>query len=136
MLYIRTVLLYVYRLRSFGARNGLLSLRHQGLRGEFVFEPYVFELWGKRPMIGKLTEPNTTRDMIPHLENARIVRVRRGLLVMGTEVIARASKSKGERYPQTWVCTQQPIADADWPVPPRDPAKRGFDPADDDADDD
>lgn len=71
--------------------------------------------------------------MLPYLEYARIVRVRRGLLVTGNEVITRASKSKGERYRQTWVCTLQPIAAGEWPAPARNPVARGFDPADDDA---
>ncbi len=114
-------------------RTGQLALRSQGLRGEFVYEPYVFEMWGTRPMLAKLLEPGTARDMIPHMEQARIVRVRRALLVAGVEVIARGAKSKGERYKQTWVCSPTPIAPDDWPSPPRSPVTSGFDAADDDA---
>jgi hypothetical protein len=49
----------------------------------------------------------------------------------GTEVIFRASKSKGERYRQTWVCTIDRVAPEDWPAPKG--RGTGFHPADDDA---
>jgi hypothetical protein len=111
-----------------------LTLGTRWLKGEFVFEAGPHEYCGKTAMYAKLLAPDTSNEILPHLEHARIVRVRKGLLVTGNEVIARASKSKGERYKQTWICTQQPIAAHDWPAPPRDPASRGFDPADDDAD--
>ena len=128
------MILYVYRLRQSGQRVDRLTLRERGgMRGEFVFEPYAHEYWGNKPMLAKLLEPGTSRDLLPYLEYARIVRVRRGLLVTGNEVIARASKSRGERYRQTWVCTSQPVDASEWPAPPRHPVARGFDPADDDA---
>jgi len=128
------VLLYVYRLRQSGMRVDRLTLRTRpGLLGEFVYEPMAHEYWGKRPMLAKLLEPGTSRELLPHLQNARLLRVRRALLVAGVEVIARASKSKGERYTQTWVCTAKPIRDDEWPTPPRHAVARGFDPADDDA---
>jgi hypothetical protein len=128
------VILHVYRLRQSGNRVDRLTLRHRpGLLGEFVYERGPHEFWGKRPMFAKLLEPGTARELIPHLEQARIVRVRRGLLVVGVEVIVRAAKGKGQHYRQSWVCTSQPIADGDWPPPPRDPIAQGFDPADDDA---
>ena len=101
--------------------------------GEFVYELGPHEFWGKRPIFARLLEPGTSHELLPHLENARIVRVRRGLLVSGQEVIVWASKSKGERCRQSWICTQHPIADSDWPAPPRDRKAHGFDPADDDA---
>ena len=82
-------------------------------------------------MFAKPVKPGTSKELLPHLEAARIVRVRRGLLAAGVEVIARGTKSKGERYRQTWVCTLLPIAQDEWPTPPRDPGARGFDPADD-----
>lgn len=82
-------------------------------------------------MYARLYEPGTTKNVIPYLENARIIRVRKTLLVMGQEVVARASKSKGERYRQTWVCSTERIAPHEWPSPPR--RGTGFDPADDDA---
>lgn len=126
------MLLYVYRLRQSGVRVDRTSLRTgNGLRGEFSFEAGPHEYWGKVPMYARLYEPGTTKDLLPHLENARIVRVRKALLVMGQEVVARASKSKGERYRQTWVCTVAQIAPEDWPAPPR--RGTGFDIADDDA---
>ncbi|MBC7602476.1 MAG: hypothetical protein H7255_07425 [Ramlibacter sp.] len=102
-----------------------------GLRGEFTFEPGPHEYWGKVPMYARLYEPGTTRDMLPYLENARVVRVRKALLIMGQEVIARSTKGKGERYRQTWVCTLERISPDDWPAPPR--RGTGFDAADDDA---
>jgi hypothetical protein len=110
-----------------------LAMRSQGLRGEFSFEQGPHEYWGKLPMYARLYEPGTTKDLIPFLENARIVRVRRAVLVMGQEVVARASKSKGERYRQTWVCSVDQIAAEDWPAPPRRGGSTGFDAADDDA---
>ena len=132
-LYIKTVLLFVYRLRLSGQRVDRLTLRaHGGLRGEFVYEAGPHQYWGKVPMYAKLLAPGTTNQLLPHLEDARIARVRRGLLVTGNEVIAFASKSKGQRYRQTWVCTLDRIAPEDWPAPPRNPVARGFDPADDD----
>lgn len=124
--------MYVYRLRQSGKRVGGLSLR-PGLHGEFVFEAGPHEYWGKLPMYAKLYVPGTTEELVPYLEHARIVRVRRGLLVTGNEVIAFASKSKGQRYRQTWVCTPDPIRAEEWPAPPRDPLAHGFHAADDDA---
>lgn len=103
------------------------------MRGDFVFEAGPHAYWGKVPMYARLCEPGTTKDLIPHLENARIVRVRRALLVMGQEVISRASKSKGERYRQTWICTVDRVAPEEWPAPPRRGGPTGFDAADDDA---
>lgn len=68
------------------------------LRGEFLFEVGPHEYWGKKPYYAKLVAPGTSNELLPHLESARIVRVRRALLVKGQEVLAYASKSKGERY--------------------------------------
>jgi hypothetical protein len=84
-------------------------------------------------MYAKLLEVGTRRELLPYLENARIVRVRRGLLVSGTEVVFGATKSKGQRYKQTWICVADPIADGEWPAPPWIGRPTGFDPADDDA---
>lgn len=117
-----------------GSRVDRLTMRTQPApRGEFVYEPCVYEWYGKRPMVARLLELGTTRELLPHLEHARIVRVRRGLLVAGDEVIARASKSKGERFRQTWLCSVERIPPDAWPAPPRNPSARGFDIADDDA---
>lgn len=128
------MLLYVYRLRQTGARVDRSTLRTgNGLRGDFVFEAGPHEYWGKVPMYAHLREPGTSNELIPHLENARIVRVRRALLVMGQEVISRGTKSKGDRYRQTWVCSVDRIAPEDWPAPPRRGGRTGFDAADDDA---
>ena len=128
------MLLYVYRLRQSGVRVDRLTLQKRpGLQGEFVYEAGPHQFWGKVPMFAKLFAPGTFNELLPHLEHARIARVRRGMLVSGQEVIVWASKSKGERYRQTWVCTQLPIANSDWPAPPRDRMSHGFDPADDDA---
>lgn len=131
-LYAYTVLLFVYRIRQSGSRVDRLSLP-VGLRGEFLLEAGPHEYWGKRPIYARLLEPGTTKELIPHLENARVVRVRRAMLVAGTEVIARATKSKGERYRQTWVCSPAPISQSEWPPPPRNASAPGFDAADDDA---
>lgn len=49
----------------------------------------------------------------------------RWLMVAGNEVVARASKSTGERYRQTWLCTIDPIEPAEWPATPRDPVAAG-----------
>lgn len=128
------MLLYVYRLRQSGKRVDSLALRSNGgMRGDFVFEAGPHEYWGKKPLYARLFAPGTTNDLLPYLKGARIVRVRRGLLVTGDEVMAFASKAKGQRYRQTWVCTPSPIRPDEWPAPPRDPVARGFDPADDDA---
>jgi hypothetical protein len=97
-----------------------------------VFVPWAHEWYGKRVMMAKLLDPGTSNELIPHMEFARIVRVRRGLLIAGMEVIAFGSKSKGERYRQSWLCVTDPIDPAEWPAPPRKPVARGFDPADDD----
>jgi hypothetical protein len=102
------------------------------MRGDFVFVESRYDYWGKRPMLAKLYAPGTTNELLPHLEGARILRVRLGLLVAGTEVLARGSKSKGERYRQTWVCTVNRVPPEEWPSPPR--GNTGFDVADDDRD--
>jgi hypothetical protein len=103
------------------------------MRGEFVYVPWSHEWYGRPLMFAKLLQPGTSNELIPHLEHARVLRVRRGLMVAGNEVLARASKSKGERYRQTWVCTVEPVAPHEWPAPLRDPVADGFHEADDDA---
>ena len=85
-------------------------------------------------MLARLLVPGTSTELLPHLEHARVLRVRRGIMVTGNEVLARASKSTGERYRQTWVCTIEPVAPHEWPSPPRDAVADGFHEADDDAD--
>jgi hypothetical protein len=126
------MLLYVYRLRQSGIRVDRTTLRASGaMRGEFLFEPGAHAYWGKVPMYARLYAPGTTQDLLPYLEHARIVRVRQALLVMGQEVVLRATKDKGQRYRQTWVCSVERIAAEHWPAPPR--RGTGFDPADDDA---
>ena len=71
--------------------------------------------------------PGTSTELIPHLKDARIVRERRSLLAAGVEVLARASKSKGERFRQTWVCTVEAIDPSDWLPPHRAMQRRtGF----------
>lgn len=128
------MMLYVYRLRQSGERVGRLALvASGGQRGEFVLLPRAYEFYGKRVMVAKLLRPGTSEELLPHLEHARVLRVRRGLMVAGNEVLARGSKSKGERYRQTWLCTIEPVAAADWPAPPRDAVANGFHAADDDA---
>jgi hypothetical protein len=81
MLYIYPVLLHVYRLRQSGERVDRLTMRQRpGLLGEFVYEKGPHEYWGKRPTFARLLEPGSSRDLIPHLEQARIVRVKRAVL--------------------------------------------------------
>jgi hypothetical protein len=127
------VLLYVYRLRQSGARMGRLALASQPpAYGDFLFTPWPHEWYGRQLMLAKVTERGTSRELLPHLEHARVVRVRTGLLVAGNEVIAWASKSKGQRYPQTWLCSPNLIAPDSWPPPPRSIGRLGFDIADDD----
>jgi hypothetical protein len=82
-------------------------------------------------MYARLVMPGSSKELLPYLEHARVVRVRKGLLVSGTEVIFRATKSKVQRYRQTWVCTIDRVPPGDWP-PPKGRGT-GFDPADDDA---
>jgi len=136
VLYACTVLLFVYRLRETGQRVDRLTLRARGgHQGEFLLLPWSHEWYGRKVMLAKLLVPGTSDELIPHLEHARVIRVRRGLMVTGNEVIARASKSTGERYRQTWLCTIDAVAPQEWPAPPRDSVAAGFHPADDDAED-
>lgn len=118
-----------------GRRVDRLTLRARGgIRGEFTYLPWSHEWYGKRVMIARLLLPGTSSELVPHLEHARLLRVRRGIIVTGNEVLARAAKSSGERYRQTWVCTVEAIAPHEWPAPPRDAVAGGFHEADDDAD--
>lgn len=127
------MLLYVYRLRQTGQRLDRLALRTRGgLRGEFMLLPKPHEYYGRPVMVARLLIPGTADNLLPHLEHARVLRVRRGLMVAGNEVVARGAKSRGERYRQTWLCTVEPVAPGDWPAPPRDGVANGFHPADDD----
>lgn len=122
----------MYRLREFGRRLDRLALHARpAIYGDFVYEPWAHEVWGKRLMLAKLLDPMKGSDLIPHMENARVVRVRRGLLVIGVEVVARASKSKGERFRQSWLCAPARIQPDQWLSPPRSVTAKGFDAADD-----
>lgn len=132
LLYAYTVLLYIYRLRQMGQRVDRTAMRsHGGMHGDFVLVPSIHEYYGKRPLTARLLARETSKDLLPPIENARVLRVRRGITVAGNEVLAQFSKSKGERYRQTWVCVVEPIAPEEWPAPPR--TGNGFDIADDDA---
>lgn len=56
-----------------------------------AYEPWAHEVWGKPLMPAKLLGPENGGDLIPHMKDSCVARVRRGLLVIGVEVASRAS---------------------------------------------
>lgn len=64
-----------------------------------------------RQLAARLTgEHDASTLLIPELLPARVERItRNGIVIVGTEVIARraTAKSSADRYPQTWWCLVQ-----------------------------
>ena len=132
MLYACPVLLYIYRLRALGVRQGRMGMANEGLRGDLRVEPISVGWTNRRMLLARLYEPGTEREMLPTIERARVVRVRVALIIAGVEAITRGRKSV-EHCRQTWVCTSEPVLLESWPVRPVSRMQAtGFDQADDD----
>ena len=125
------MLLYVYRLRRMGQRQSRTDMANEGLRGDLYLEPYASGWHGRRTMLAYLFEAGTRDEVLPRVEYARVARVRQALSIVGIEAVPRGRKNV-ERYPQTWVCSVQPIPADRWPERPHLPSATGFNRDDDD----
>jgi hypothetical protein len=116
-----------------GQRQGAERMRNEGIPGDLVMLPFE-QGWRGRPIyMARLIKPGTGEEILPSLLEARVIGVRRSLLVSGVEQIAQGRKNV-ERYPQTWLCSSERIPEIRWAAMPRLRSKSptGFDPADDD----
>lgn len=110
------MLLHVYWLRERGVRRPSEEVARQALHGEVLLE-LVRPGWGPTPEhIARLLDPATQREVLPHLTEARVVRVRQALTLQGVERLGRGTKSRVTKYPQTWICAAQPIPPHQWPA--------------------
>jgi hypothetical protein len=104
----------------------------EGISGEVVMMPFE-QGWRGRPVhMARLIKLGTGEELLPSLVGARVVGVRRSLLISGIEQVPQGRKGV-ERYPQTWLCSHERISEARWAAMPRSRTRSatGFDPADD-----
>jgi len=100
-------------LRAGGATLAAEAIRRAAVEGELV---YRARLAGRTPehdvMLATLLAEDRERYVIPPMDRARIVKIERnGVLIAGTEVIARGrgmKNIKADYYRQTWWCTPLP----------------------------
>jgi hypothetical protein len=121
-------------LRWMGRRHGQERMHSEGIPGDVVMLPFEAG-WRGRPIhMARLLKPGTGEELLPSLIDARVVGVRRSLLIAGIEQVPQGRKGV-ERYPQTWLCSHERIPDIHWAAMPRPTATSatGFDPSDDDA---
>lgn len=133
VLYACPVLVYVYRLRRCGERQTRVEMACEGVYGDLLLDRYEAGGHGRMTLMAYLFEPGTRRDILPRIEFARVLRVRKAITIMGIEAVPRGRKNV-QRYRQTWVCATEPIAAASWPERPGARAATGFDAIDDDGD--
>lgn len=105
-LYISSVLLYVYRLRSMGRRiHGNDSRLREPVRGQLYFGPTPLDDFGPR-MQARLIRPDGD-DLILPLQFAKIARVEGVMHITGIEYYLRGRKGSPERWKQSWLCASQ-----------------------------
>lgn len=59
--------------------------------------------------LAQLLKPGTTEEMLPSMVECRVAGIRRTLLICGFEQVLSGRKSV-DRFRQTWVCANAPIA--------------------------
>lgn len=109
-------------------------MAREGLLGDLLMAPYEAGWRGRPVQLARLLKPGTSQEILPSMIDARVVGVRRSLLIAGLEQVTSGRKTV-ERYPQTWLCAHERIAPIEWAARPptrREPNATGFDPADDD----
>ena len=115
-----------------GQRKSGDQVANNALLGDVVMVPFESG-WGGRPVyMAKLLKPGTAEEVMPALIGARVIGVRRSLLIAGEEQVPQGRKSVA-RYQQTWLCAAERISPLEWAARPRRAGGvPGFDPADDD----
>lgn len=118
-----------------GQRKGGDQVAKDGLLGDVVMVPFESG-WNGRPVyMAKLLKPGTAEEVIPSLIGARVIGVRRSMLITGEEQVPQGRKSVA-RFQQTWLCAAERISPLEWAARPRrSNGIPGFDPADDDRED-
>lgn len=105
ILYISTVLLYVYRLRSKGRPQMPSEVVEQPVHGILSYDQGPREYYARGVMVARVLDPEDARvDMLPPIDNARIERLRGFIQVRGIEYFQRSLKSRTDRWEQSWVC--------------------------------
>ncbi|QHI96741.1 hypothetical protein GT347_01270 [Xylophilus rhododendri] len=97
--------MHVYRLRHAG--TPIPEERRRYLKpayGELTIEMST-EHWAQLVLIARLCVGG--KDVIPQLEYARLTRIRRGMLLKGSEPGRKS-------LDQTWLCTTEPILPFEW----------------------
>jgi hypothetical protein len=116
-----------------GNRESPERMRHEGLPGDFVMMPFETGWRGKPVFMARLTKPGTGEELLPSLGDARVIGVRRPLLIAGIEQVPQGRKNV-ERYSQTWLCSPARIPEIQWAAMPKRARRSltGFDLEDDD----
>lgn len=108
-------------------------MSREGLAGDVVMLPFEAGWRGRPCYLARLLQSGTGQELLPSLLDARVLGVRRSLLISGIEQVPQGRKDVA-RYPQTWLCSSERIPEIHWAAMPRQAPKGppGFDPADDD----
>ena len=109
MLYICTVYCEVFRTRWQGEKlSDAERVKHTRKVGELVFTERI---WDPRPdrsiFVAMLLRPDGETYVIPLLDQARVRKVKNGILISGRETVPRGigmKNIKADCYPQTWWC--------------------------------
>lgn len=106
----------------------------EGLLGELVMGPYETGWHGRPVQLVQLLKPGTREELLASMIEARVIGIRRSLLISGLEQVTSGRKTV-ERYRQTWLCAHERISPLEWAAgpPPSGPrSSTGFDREDDD----
>ena len=104
-LYIWTVLLYVYRLRSKGRPLMPREVAEKPVRGILSYDQGPREYYARGVMVARVLDPADLKvDMLPPIDNAKIERLRGFVQVRGIEYHKKSIKSRADRWEQSWVC--------------------------------
>jgi hypothetical protein len=115
-----------------GQKQSPDRMQNEGIPGDLVMLPYEAGWRGRPVYLARLLKPGTSEELLPSLLDARLLGVRRSLLIVGMEQVPQGRKDV-ERYPQTWLCSAEKIPPIRWAaVPLHRSGVRGFDPSDDD----
>jgi hypothetical protein len=111
---VSTLIVYeVFRTRFEGGKlQSVEAIKHTRRVGELTYTERIYDPRPSRSIyLATLLQPDGETYVIPALDQARLRKIQRGILISGIEVIPRGIGSKNiksDNHPQTWFC--RPVA--------------------------